>query len=214
MIRLGRIIATVVAISSGILVLAGYFVESLPSYFVESLRGISTLFLDWAAIVIAFSLLLGLFTLLRVHLNKVLKKEPGRIYSIVLISSVVLTLIAGVVYGGPNSAVGQGIFIHILRPLEATIFAMMVFFIASAAYRAFRIKNFETFLFVAFAIIVLLGQVPAGYQLWADFPLIKEWVMAVPILAGTRGILLGVALGTIATAIRILLGADRPYADG
>ncbi len=205
MTRLGRILATVVAISTGILILAGYFIDAL--------NGLNALLLDWATIVIAFSLLLGLINLLRVHLNKVLLKEPNRIYSVVLISSLVLTLIAGIVYGGPNSVVGQGIFSYILRPLESTIFAMMIFFIASAAYRAFRIKNFETFLFVAFAIIVLLGQVPAGYQLWSDLPLIKEWVMLVPVLAGTRGILLGVALGTIATGLRILLGADRPYAD-
>lgn len=205
MTRLGRILATVVAISTGVLILAGYFTDVF--------NGINALLLDWATIVIAFSLLLGLINLLRVHLNKVLLKEPNRIYSVVLISSLVLTLIAGIVYGGPNSVVGQGIFSYILRPLESTIFAMMIFFIASAAYRAFRIKNFETFLFVAFAIIVLLGQVPAGYQLWSDFPLIKEWVMLVPVLAGTRGILLGVALGTIATGLRVLLGADRPYAD-
>jgi hypothetical protein len=89
----------------------------------------------------------------------------------------------------------------------------MAFFIASAAYRAFRIRSFETGLLVVFAMIVLLGQVPAGFQLWEDFPLVKEWVLRVPVLAGARGILLGVALGIIATGLRVLLGADRPYAD-
>jgi hypothetical protein len=60
---------------------------------------------------------------------------------------------------------------------------------------------------------VLLGQVPAGSLLWEEFPLIKEWVLRVPTMAGARGILLGVALGIIATGLRILLGADRPYVD-
>ena len=89
----------------------------------------------------------------------------------------------------------------------------MAFFIISAAYRTFRIRDFETFLMVTAAIIVLLGQVPAGYQLWADFPHMVEWGMNVPVLAGVRGILLGTALGTIATGLRIILGADRPYID-
>jgi hypothetical protein len=97
--------------------------------------------------------------------------------------------------------------------LESTLFALLAFFMASAAFRSFRVKNFETFLLVSFTIIVLLGQVPAGFQIWDQFPLIKDWVMRVPVMAGARGILLGVALGTIATGLRILLGADRPYTE-
>jgi hypothetical protein len=184
--------------------------------------------IGWATILIAFALFLGLLNLLRVHLSKIQNRQPGRSYSLVLIIALVSTLLIG--RGGPNTTGGQAIFEYVLRPLEATLFALMAFFVFSAAFRAFRIRNFETFLFVAFASIVLLGQVPAGFQLGqalasldfsgsqplaflADLPLIKEWIMRVPALAGTRGILLGVALGTIATGLRILMGIDRPYAD-
>ena len=50
-------------------------------------------------------------------------------------------------------------------------------------------------------------------MLWDQLPAIKDWVFDVPMLAGMRGILLGVALGTLATGLRVLLGVDRPYAD-
>jgi hypothetical protein len=123
-----------------------------------------------------------------------------------------VTLFVGF-YFGPNSNNNQFIFSFVLQPLEATFFALLAIFIVTAAYRAFRIKNLESFFFVLFAVIVLLGQVPLGIYLWSEFPVIKDWILTVPTLAGVRGILLGVALGTIATGLRILMGADRPYTD-
>lgn len=74
-------------------------------------------------------------------------------------------------------------------------------------------RNLETLIFVLFTVIVLLGQVPIGIYLWAELPVIKDWILNVPALAGVRGILLGVALGTIATGLRVLVGTDRPYTD-
>ncbi len=200
----GRIIAAAIAISAGIVVLLGYFIPLFSNP--------AQILLGWAGIVIVFALLPGVVNLLRVHFGKIKNREKSYLYSVALIASLAATLVIGWP-GGPASLGGKAIFEYVLRPLESTFFALLAFFIASAAYRAFRIESFETFLFAAFAIIVLLGQVPAGYQLWPDLPLIKEWVMRVPALAGARGILLGVALGTIATGIRVLLGADRPYAD-
>jgi len=203
MTRLGRIIATVVAVSGGIIVLLGYF---LPPF-----QNTGALLLGWAGIVVAFALLLGIVNLLRVHIDRIRHRRENYLYSAVLLIAFALTLLVG--RDGPASAGGVAMFNYVLRPLESTFFALIIFFIASAAYRAFRISNFETFLFAAFAIVVLLGQVPAGFQLWADLPLVKEWILRVPVMAGTRGILLGVALGTIATGLRVLLAADRPYAD-
>jgi uncharacterized membrane protein len=75
------------------------------------------------------------------------------------------------------------------------------------------VRSLESFFFVLFAVIVLLGQVPVSIYLWPEFPVIKDWILNVPTLAGVRGILLGVALGVIATGLRVLTGADRPYTD-
>jgi len=201
MVKIGRLLATAIAISVGFLVLLDLFTTRQFSWFL----------VVWASIVVAFTLLLGVVNLFQVHINKIRDFQPGWVYSLILILSFGLTLIIG--WRGPESTNTQAIFDYVLHPLESTFFALIALFIASAAYRAFRIKDFETFLLVAFAIIVLLGQVPVGFQLWPDFPLVKEWVLRVPTLAGIRGILLGVALGTIATGMRVLLGIDRPYAD-
>jgi hypothetical protein len=139
-------------------------------------------------------------------------QKPGAIYSVVLLLSLFLTLAFGL-GGGPLSTSSQFIFDFILQPLEATFFALLALFMATAAFRAFRVRNLESFFFVLFALIVLLGQVPVSIYLWPEFPVIKDWILNVPTLAGVRGILLGVALGVIATGVRVLTGADRPYTD-
>ena len=214
-IRIGRVFAAVIAISVGLFVLADMFLTQWAApvgSFRQSVNGLGYLLVSWAAIIAAFALFLGFFNVVSVHTNKILSQQSGYIYSAVLLTSLLVTLVVGFL-GGPNSTGSQFIFSYILQPLEATLFSLLALFIATAAFRAFRVRNVETFFFVLFAVIVLLGQVPLGIYLWAELPVIKDWILNVPTLAGVRGILLGVALGTIATGLRVLLGTDRPYTD-
>lgn len=213
--KTGRIVATVVAIVVGLLVLLDVFVtqwSNSPGDLNQITEKTSGLLVSWAAVVLAFALFLGFANVVGVHWSRIQTQKSGAVYSIVLLVSLVATLITGFFFG-PNSTHSQFIFDFILLPLEATFFSLLAIFIATAAYRAFRIRNLETFFFVLFAIIVLLGQVPLGIYLWPELPVIKDWILNVPTLAGVRGILLGVALGTIATGLRVLIGADRPYTD-
>jgi hypothetical protein len=217
LIRVGRVVATVVAIVVGLFVLADLFATqwNREIFGINGLRqtinGVGFFLVSWAAIVIAFALLLGFANVISVHWNRIRTQKPGSLYSVVLLVSLLGTLILG--YGGPTSKSGQFIFDFILQPLEATFFALLAIFIATAAFRAFRVRDLETFFFVLFAVIVLLGQVPVAIYIWPELPIIKDWIIDVPTLAGIRGILLGVALGTIATGLRVLIGTDRPYTD-
>jgi len=218
-VRIRRILTTVVAIVVGLFVLADIFVSQLTTnilglgFINQTIHGFSALFVSWLTIIVAFALFLGFINVISVHLNRINTNKPGIIYSVVLLLSLAFTLIVGFSTGGPNSISSQAMFEYVLQPLEATIFALLALFIATAAFRAFRIRNLETFFFVLFGVIVLLGQIPLSIYLWPEFPVIKDWILNVPTLAGVRGILLGVALGTIATGLRILMGADRPYTD-
>lgn len=213
----GRVVATVVAIVAGIFVLADMFVSQIAgdtfgmAGFRQVINGAGFFLVSWAAILIAFALLLGFVNVVSVHWNQIRTRKPGALYSVVLLVSLVVTLLFGL--GGPTSNFSQFIFEFVLQPLEATLFALLALFIATATFRVFRVRDLNTFFFVLFAVIVLLGQVPIGIYLWSELPVIKDWILDVPTLAGVRGILMGVALGTIATGLRILLGSDRPYAD-
>ena len=218
MIQVGRILATVVAIVVGLFVLADVFISRwngdarAGGDLKQAINGISYFLVSWAAIITAFALFLGFANVVSVHWSRIRTQKPGTIYSVVLLLSLFGTLLMGL-GGGPLSATSQFIFDFILQPLEATFFALLALFMASAAFRAFRVRNLESFFFVLFALIVLLGQVPVSIYLWPEFPVIKDWILSVPTLAGARGILLGVALGVIATGLRVLTGADRPYID-
>ena len=202
-----RTVSTVVAMTVGLLVLADFFVNS------DSINALGLYLVRAASVVAAFALVLGMVNVLTVHLGKMYTRDRSWGYSMVLLGSMFLTLGVGFITGGPASPQMQQLFEVVLFPLEATLFSLLGFFVVTAAFRAFRVKSFETGLFVTFAIIVLLGQVPIGAMLWDQLPVIKDWVLDVPALSGARGILLGVALGTVATGLRVLLGLDRPYVD-
>jgi hypothetical protein len=197
-----RSVATAIAISVGLFVLLDFFVQNA---FIGVLKFV---FIRWAIIVAAFAVILGFFNVLIVHLNKILRFKQGWFYSIFLILTMMVVLIMGWIEG-PQGSLTSRIFQYILFPLQATIFSLLAFFVASAAYRAFRLQSWESALLVITSVIVLLGQVP----LWGALTTFKEWILEVPSMAGARGILLGVALGTVATGLRVLLGIDRPYSE-
>lgn len=198
-----RVILSVVAVAAALIVLLDFFVD----YAVVDRAG--SILVEGAVVLGAFALLFGLFNLASVHAGRVQKRESGWPYSLVLLLAVLAVLIFGL--EGPGSPAVTWIFRHVLSPLQATVFSLLAFFVVVAAYRSFRIKSWETALFVLAGIIVLLGQVPVGKYIWAQLPTLKEWVLAVPVTAGTRGILLGVALGTMIAGIRVLMCIDRPY---
>ena len=211
--RIGRVLPILVAILVGLIMLGHIFVtqSNRDDVLWSGLNQAGSAVITTTTIVVTFALLLGFINVAKVHLNHIRVRDSSAIYSGVLLASLVITIFLGA--GGPTTANARFIFDFILQPLESTFFALLALFIATAAFRAFRIQNLETFFFVVFAIIVLLGQVPISIYLWAELPIIKDWILNVPTLAGVRGILLGVALGTVASGLRILIGADRPYAE-
>jgi len=176
-------------------------------------------------ILAAFALILGLGSLLRVHLDKIRRKGQNWEYSWVLVGTFVITAIIGL-FGGVS---GSGIlptkigtfnfdiwtiYFNIEVPLGAAMFALLSFFMASAAYRAFRARSTEATLLLAAAFVVMLGVLPLGNQISPHLPSFAQWIMDVPNVAGQRGILFGVALGMLATALKIILGIERSWLGG
>lgn len=207
---LKRVLPATIALSVSVFVLASLF-TSIP--FLDAL---AQYLVELAVIIAAFALFLGIFNVLRVHSRKIRERQPGSLYSFVLLGAMLLVLALGLppLSGRPSGPAQPGvqwIFAHIQVPIQASLAALLAFFTVMAAYRLLRIRNAESALMLFVALLVLAGQVSVG--LVPVLPSIKDWILDVPTTAGVRGILLGVALGTLLTSIRLLLGAERPYSD-
>jgi hypothetical protein len=112
------------------------------------------------------------------------------------------------------------IYEYLFKPLTASMFAMLAFYVASAAFRAFRAKNFEAMLLLGTAFIILLGRTFAGVMMTSWLPdslsglrveNLTVYIMGVFNTAGNRAIMIGIALGIASMSLKVLLGVDRSY---
>lgn len=113
--------------------------------------------------------------------------------------------------GAPEGRVFTWFYDHVFFPCNATMFALLAFFIASAAFRAFRARNVESALLLGAAILVMIGLVPVGRVISPIFPEIADWILEIPNNAGRRAIMMGAALGGIVTGLRVILGLERSH---
>lgn len=167
--------------------------------------------LEWADIVYTFALLLGSISLWTTHQKRIRTRASGWGYSYVTLGSLLAITLLGVFQGISDGTVVSRLYNAVNAPLASTMFALLAFFIASAAFRAFRARNTEATLLLVTAIVMMIGRVSIGEFLWKGFPPLTEWLLDVPNLAAKRGVAIGVGLGAISTALKIILGIDRSY---
>ncbi len=112
---------------------------------------------------------------------------------------------------GKEGRVFTWIYDNVFDPCNSTLFALLAFFIASAAFRAFRARNTEAAILLGSATLVMLGSMPMVGHLSYDFVDIKEWIVDIGNNSGRRAIMMGAALGAIVTGLRIVLGIERSH---
>jgi hypothetical protein len=178
--------------------------------------------LNWVRIIGIFALIIGLSSLIKLHYTRIARKTGDMPYSIIVFVGMAVMAAVGLIKG-IEGAWFEWLFKNIQVPMQATMFSLLAFFIASAAYRAFRARTLEATLMLVTAVIVMFARVPIGeflwqrmpdsaVQLWANPPGdISDWILKVPSMAARRGILLGISLGAIATSLKIILGIERSY---
>jgi len=193
----------------GLFMIIQYFV---PHWLINSLGG---RFQQWAIIVVAFAYVLGVSNLMRVNLDVIQRRERDWPYKIITV--VALLVVAGVgLVGGitPGTFFNDRFYLQMYVPMSSTMYATLAFYIASAAYRAFRIRTWQATLLAITAMVVMLGRVPVGQLLWKGMPELSDWVMAVPNMVAQRAILIGAALGAVATGLKMVFGIERSYLGG
>ena len=169
---------------------------------------------DWVKAISPFAVSLGIMSIFMVHGTKISRKVPNWQYSLVTLLGLIFTAASGFIWGTQEGSPFMWMFKNVQMPMSATMFSLLAFYIASAAYKAFRAKTVEATVLLIAAVIVMLGQVPLGMQISKWIPETSQWILNVPNLAAKRGIALGVGLGMTATSLKILLGIERTYLGG
>ncbi|MBC8235661.1 hypothetical protein H8E77_39445 [bacterium] len=186
--------------------------------------------LDWTLVIGIFALVLGIGSLIHVHWIRISRMGENWQYSLLVFLGLIGMTLVGLINGKDGRAF-LWLFDNIQVPLDATMFSLLAFFIASAAFRAFRARTLEATLLLTAAIIVMFGNAPVGKWLWNQMgviPLIsklvdafpalpenaKDWILENPNMASRRAIYLGIGLGGISQALRIILGIERSHLGG
>lgn len=174
---------------------------------------------QWGLIVLSMAIILGVANILRLNIKIVIKRGRDWPYKLVVIISMVVMILVGIWDLATRGDVSAGsafqyLFDIIFTPLSATMFALLAFYVASAAFRAFRARNVGAALLLFSGALIMIGRVPLSAAISGYLPKMADWIMAVPNAAGQRGLIIGAAMGVIATGLRVIFGIERPYLRG
>lgn len=164
--------------------------------------------LDWKQVVFGITLILGVVSLFIYHWKKIERRSEGWGYSVVTVAGLIFMIVAAIIFT-PERGPYPWMFDHVQSPMQSTMFALLAFYVASASYRAFRARSFHAALLLIAGVVVMLGRVPLGEMMGLHH--ISSWILDYPNLAAKRGIMIGVGLGMVATAIKIIVGIERTY---
>ena len=207
-------VAAAVAISFGLLVLIGYLVPAgFPG--ANTVYLVRSILVGWAVILGAIAAVVGIISLLVTHARRITApKNPDR-YSILVVLFFFLTFGFGTYeyYVQPAAPQFQKAVLAVLTPVEAGLMGLVVITLTFASVRLFqRRKGLMAIVFIASALFFLLAGsgLLAPLQGSADMSWFFQLTQAFS-TAGGRGILIGIALGSLTAGLRVLMGADRPY---
>lgn len=209
----------VIAFLSGFVMILSFFFNPDRTF----LGRIESEVLVWVTIVGGFTLLLGVVSITRVNFRAVRGQKSGWFYNLMTLISIFVMAIPAMLpaswsplFGDREGSIYDWLFTYVDSIMMQTMFGLLAFYIASAAYRAFRARNAEATLLLLTAVLVMLWRIPMGeafLRLFSDnLPQwINTFVMNGANMSVQRGIIIGAALGAASMSLRILLGIERTY---
>ena len=195
---------------TGIVMVMQYFVPHAASEFLFTYAN------DFVIVIGILALPLGIFSLMRGTVKKAIKDPKERFYALATIIGFLVMVLSGLQrsqFTTPGTLL-QNLFNYIMIPCQATIFSMLAFYIASAAYRAFRIRTLLASVLLVTAFIMMMRIIPLPEPLSSWNSSLVQWILAVPNMAAKRAIIIGVGLGAISYSMKIILGIERGYMGG
>jgi len=208
------IIPAAIAIGVGLVTLIGYFIQT------PELLALRQILTGWAVILGGLAVVVGLLNLIVVNFRRMQTNTKGAFYSLLTVAAAVATFVIGSLEslreGHPTlyqeGSLTQLLFNAVIVPSQAALAGLVMIFLVVAAVRLLKNKpNRWSIIFLAALLIALIGWIPFSFM--GPINVFRDWMIAVPVSAGARGILIGVALGTAMIGLRVLTGIERPYKD-
>jgi hypothetical protein len=207
-------VAASVAIAFGLIVLLGYLVPTgFPG--AEMVRNIRSILVGWAVILAGVAALVGVMSLFLTHIARMTAKKNPDLYSSLVVVAFVLSVVFGLYeyLAMPAAPQFQKVVLAVQLPVEAAMMGLLVITLTFASVRLFqRRKGLMAGVFVVSAVFFLLvgSGLLSPLRQMGVLAALFDFFQYLPI-AGGRGILIGIALGSLTAGLRVLFGADRPY---
>lgn len=165
---------------------------------------------NWSIILSAYAMMYGFLRLIIHHGRRVIQSGGRSLYSIWLITVMMIILIFGLI-GSIQQPVVQWIYSIPYQALKANFQSLAFLYMCSAALRVFRFKDTNSYVYVGVAVIVMLSNMPVWNLYTNIFVDMKEWILTVPSAGAMVGFNMGIALGSILVGIRMMLGLERGW---
>lgn len=192
----------------GLIVVVQFFIY-VP-YFFEvptQLRSVESNLLTMGVVIATFALIVGLYTITMRETLKISRKTKGWPLSVWLLIILWSMIVIGIVLGQTSPAFSfftNGIVV----PGDATIYALILFYMISAGARAFRMRDLQSSLLIITTVLVLLQQAPVSSWLYPGFDTIGGWLTNNLGMSITRTFAIISALGGIVLAVRLITGRE------
>jgi hypothetical protein len=202
---MGHRTAQLVCTIFGILVF-GLFFTSGPTAGELSLK----ITRDYWQVIAAFALIVGSVSYLKVNLVEISRGRDS-LFRIVGVAGLIIMPVFAIIWGTRQGSPFIWMFENVQAPMQATVFALLAFFVASASLRGFRARSVQAGILLASAALILLSRTALEATTWSALSSVSEWFRNYPSMAARRGILIGIGLGSLTTSLRVIVGIERTW---
>jgi hypothetical protein len=176
-------------------------------------RQVNQSILEYWQIVFAFTLVVGIVGVVRTNVQRINKRDDV-FFRVVTLAGIIVMPVLALIWGIKADTPFMWMFENIQAPMQATVFALLAFFVASASFRGFRARSVQATVLLVSASIILLSRSALGGILADEIPQFAEWMRNYPSMSARRAILIGIGLGSITTSLRVILGIERTWLGG
>ncbi|RKX17855.1 MAG: hypothetical protein DRP35_10215 [Candidatus Zixiibacteriota bacterium] len=204
---MSRTIALIACFVFGMIMFGQYFSDH------EIAHQINQTVLEYWQIIFAFTLLIGVISYLKNSI-KDMRKPENRPYRLVSLAGLFIMPIFAIIWGIKADTPFMWMFENVQAPMQATVFSLLAFFVASASFRGFRARSLPAIILLSSAALILLSRSALGGILWDQIPEFADWIRKYPSMSARRAILIGIGLGSLTTSLRVILGIERTWLGG